>query len=211
MAELPTCTASARPEEADAGKRVVESEAPSRTLGAIGLYDDVNTLLAAAARIRKAGVRKWDCHTPYPVHGLDRAMGLADSRIPYVTLGFGFLGLLVAIALTGGLSVFQYPIRIGGKPLFSWPAFVPIYFELFVLFAALATMASVVFFCRLGRWHSPLHDSGVMAAITRDRFAIVLYDHEEGHSQEELRRLLAETGCRDIRPLIEFVESEEHA
>ena len=147
------------------------------------MYDNADALIHAAEVVRDAGCRKWDCHTPYPVHGLDQAMGMKPSPVPYVTLTAGFVGLATAIALTGGLSVWQYPIRIGGKALFSWQAFVPIYFELFVLFAALATMASVVWFCRLGRWHRRLHDSDVMRDITCDRFAIVLSAGAENEAQ----------------------------
>ncbi len=184
----------------------IMAERGRNLIGTIGLYDDVDTLLRAAEQVRDAGCKKWDCHTPYPVHGLDRAMGLKESPIPYVTLTVGFIGLAVAIAMTGGLSVFQYPIRIGGKSLFSWQAFVPIYFELFVLFAVLATMASIIYFCRLGRWHSPLHDSDVMKEITCDRFAIVI-EHEH-QSAEEFRGILERTGCQDIRPLVEFEEED---
>ncbi len=185
------------------------AEPHTKTVGVIGLYDDVNALVRAAETVRDSGHREWDCHTPYPVHGLDRAMGLKESPIPYVTLTAGFIGLIVAVALTGGLSVFHYPIRIGGKALFSWQAFVPIFFELFVLFAALATMLSVIIFCRLGRWHSPLHDSDVMKDITCDRFAIVLNAEDGRGSEEDLRGILEKTGCRDIRPLVEFDDEED--
>jgi len=182
---------------------------PQRVVGLVGLYDDVDMLLGAAEIVRDSGHKKWDCHTPYPVHGLDRAMGLHSSPVPFITLTAGLAGLLTAIALTGGLSVFQYPIRIGGKALFSWQAFVPIYFELFVLFAALATMGAVIFFCRLGRWHSPLHDSGIMGEIVRDRFAVVLESPDWEGDEKRLRKLLEKTGCRDIRPLAENVEERE--
>ena len=185
------------------------AEPRKKTLGVVGLYDDVDTLVRAAEMVRDSGVRKWDCYTPYPVHGLDRAMGLRPSPVPGITLAAGFVGLAVAIALTGGLSVIHYPIRIGGKALFSWQAFVPIFFEIFVLFAALATMASVLFFCKLGRWHSPLHDSDIMKDITCDRFAIALETQGQSDLDERLRATLEETGCRDIRPLIEFVEEDE--
>lgn len=180
-----------------------------RQIGLVGLYDDVEALLVAAETVRDSGHEKWDCHTPYPVHGLDRAMGLRASPIPIITLTAGFVGLLTAIALTGGLSVFHYPIRIGGKALFSWQAFVPIFFELFVLFAALATMGAVVFFCGLGRWHSPLHDSGIMGEIVRDRFAVVLESQDGVEGDGDLRKLLEKTGCRDIRPLVEEISQQE--
>ena len=184
-------------------------EEQTTQLGLVGLYDDPESLIRGAEEVHKAGYKHWDCHTPYPVHGLDDAMGLKASPIPYVTITAGFIGLVTALLLTGLLSVWQYPIRIGGKPLWSWQAFVPIYFELFVLFAALATMGSVILFCRLGRWHSPLHDSGVMPEITCDRFAIVLESRDGAYSEPAARQLLESSGCGDIRPLVEHGEEDD--
>jgi hypothetical protein len=172
-------------------------------VGTVGIYDDVNLLLKAAERVRDAGYEKWDCHTPYPVHGLDEAMGIPESRIPYITLTLGFLGFLTAIALTGGISVLQYPINSGGKPLFAWPAFVPIMFELFVLFAALATLGALVWFGKLGRWHSPLHDSDLMKEITASRFCVVLGADDDRYTDEGAEAILREAGCADVRPLLE--------
>lgn len=183
------------------------AEAERKQVGWAGLYDTEESLRAAAARFRDAGFTRWDCHTPHPVHGLDRAMGLKPSRVPMVTIAAGFAGLLVAVALTGGIAVIQYPLRTAGKALFSWPAFVPIYFELFVLCAAVATMGALLFFCRLGRWHSPLHDSDIMQEITGHRFAIVV-DKEDG-KYEQARQLFEESGCGDIRPLMEIQEGDE--
>ncbi len=183
-----------------------ESKGEKTVVGTIGLFDEPDGLVRAAEEVAAAGYRHWDCHTPYPVHGLDAAMRLSHSPMPYVTLTAGFIGLAAAIALTGGLSVYHYPIRIGGKALFSWQAFVPIFFELFVLFAATATLIGVIVMCRLGRWHSALHDTGVMHAVTGSRFAIVIEGRDEKYDAEEARLLLEGAGCRDIRPLLE--ESE---
>ena len=185
------------------------SEPRKKQIGMVGVYDDVDSLLRAAESIRDTGHEKWDCHTPYPVHGLNRAMGLTVSPVANFTLTGGLIGFLGAIALTGGLSVLHYPIRIGGKALFSWQAFVPIYFELFVLFAAGATLLSVIGFCRLGRWHSPLHDSGIMKEIICDRFAIVIDAGDGNRSEQELRAILKKTGCPDIRPLVRFDEEDD--
>ena len=117
------------------------SNQPHQTVGMAGLFDDPDSLLQAAEKVRDAGFKRWDCHTPYPVHGLDDAMGIKPSIVPGVVWMGGFFGLIAAIGMTGYFSVIQYPIHIGGKPLMSWQAFTPIYFELFVLFAALASMA----------------------------------------------------------------------
>lgn len=183
----------------------------TQVVGTVALYDDVDRLMAGARAVRDAGYRSWDCHTPYPVHGLDEAMGLKPSIVPTITLTAGLLGFLSAIALQGGLSVFQYPTNVGGKPLFSWPAFVPIMFELFVLFAALATMASIVILGRLGRWHHPLHDTGVAEQVSADRFAIVLSSKDARWSAGAADRLLHATGAAEVRPLVEVVEASPSA
>ena len=185
------------------------SNPDEKVVGVVGLFDDPRALVRAAQQVRDAGYTRWDCHTPFPVHGLDRAMGLKASPIPPVALTAGFVGLLAAFALTGGLNVVHYPIRIAGKPLLSWQAFVPIYFELFVLFAALTIMGALFVFCRLGRWHSPLHDTGIMRDVTSNRFAIVLESADPVYSEAGAKTLLESTGCGDVRPLVEFEEEDE--
>jgi len=172
-------------------------------VGMVGLFEDPDALIRAAQRVRDAGYRKWDCHTPYPVHGLDQAMGLRESPVAYICLTAGFIGVGAALLMQWWMDAIDFPIRIGGKPLFSWPAFVPITFELFVLFAALATMASILILGRLGKWHSPLHDSGVMADVTSHRFAVVLSDSDAAYTAEHATQLLSGAGCQDIRPLYE--------
>ena len=180
-----------------------------KTVGVVGLFDDVDLLVGAAEKVRDAGYEKWDCHTPYPVHGLDAAMGLKPSPIPYVCLGAGFVGAGVAMLMQWWMSAVDYPVRIGGKPMFSWPAFVPVTFELFVLFAAIATFGGMIALCRLGRWHSPLHDSGVMAEVTSTRFAVVLGADDEKFDEEAAKQLLTDAGCEDVRPLVERIEEDE--
>lgn len=177
-----------------------------REVGIVGLFDDTQDLLRAAEKVRDTGYKSWDCHTPYPVHGLDAAMGLKESPIPTICLTAAFIGVATALLMQWWMSAVDYPVRIGGKPFASWPAFAPITFELFVLFAALATMGSVLVLCRLGRWHSPLHDSGIMAEVTSHRFAVVLNAADDKYSEEEARGLLAGAGCTDIRPLYEYEE-----
>lgn len=181
-------------------------EPQRRLVGIAGLFDDPDALLRAAERVRDAGWKRWDCHTPYPVHGLDAAMGLKPSLVPTICIGAGFGGAAVAMLMQWWMSVVDYPVRIGGKPLFSWPAFVPIAFELFVLLAALATFGAMIHFCRLGRWHSPLHDSGIMEEVTTRRFGVVLDASDELFREDEARRLLEAAGCRDIRQVHEHVE-----
>jgi len=174
-----------------------------RLAGLAGLFDEREALLGAARRVREAGYERWDCHTPYPVHGLEEAMGLPESPIPYFTIGAGFVGATLAMLMQWWMSAVDLPLVIAGKPLFSWPAFIPITFELFVLFAALTTTAALVVFCRLWRWYSPLYDAGVMREVTTRRFAVFVSAEDRLFSEEALRRLLEAEGCRDIRILYE--------
>jgi hypothetical protein len=187
----------------------MEEGADRKLVGVIGLYDDVNALIGAAESVRDAGYKKWDCHTPYPVHGLDDAMGLKPSPMPYITLGMGGVGVGLALLMQWWMSAVDYPVRIGGKEYFSWPAFIPITFELFTLLAAISTFVAMIILCKLGRWHSPLHDSGVMIEVTTSRHGVVLQSDDALFSEDGARALLEGTGCKDIRPLYEFVETYE--
>ena len=180
----------------------------TKLVGMAGLYDDVNALMGAAVKVRDSGYRRWDCHTPYPVHGLDGAMGLKASPLPYICITCGLIGACLGMLMQGWMNAQDYTINIGGKAFFGWPAFVPITFEVFVLCASLSITGSLIFFCRLWRWHSPLYDAGVMGEVTRDRFAVVLEANDKRFNETEARALLEETGCQDIRPLYEDANEE---
>src|SRR5687768_8313336 len=98
-------------------------------------FDSVADLLAAAEKVRDAGFKKWDVHTPFPVHGMDKAMGLGKSWLSTAVLGGGTGGFITAIVLTFVPSFFIYPVIVHGKPydFYTSPAFFPIFFELTVL------------------------------------------------------------------------------
>lgn len=183
-----------------------KSTGKQEKVGMVGLFDDPHALIHAAEKVRDAGWKQWDCHTPYPVHGLDDAMGIRWSKLPTIALSVGFMGASLALLMQYWMSAVSYPVHIGGKPLFSWPAFVPITFEMFVLFTAAGTVLTGLWFCKLGRWHSPLHDSGIMVEITSSRFALVLSAKDALYDTEKARGLLTEAGCEDVRDLFEDVD-----
>ena len=98
------------------------TERHQKTVGLVGLYDDADVLIRAAETVRDSGCRDWDCHTPYPVHGLDSAMGLGKSPVPYVTLTAGFVGLAVAIALMiGSFTVLNLAMVSSVVPVIGLP------------------------------------------------------------------------------------------
>jgi hypothetical protein len=172
-------------------------------VGVIGLFDDPEQILVAARAVRDAGWSRWDCHTPYPVHGLDEAMGVKRSRLPLYALSAGAVAAAAFFYMQWWMNGVDYPLNVGGKPLFSWPSFIPITFEMFVLFTALTTTVLATRFCGLWQWHSPLHDSGVMPEVTGHRFGVALSADDPCYDEATARALLESAGCADIRPLFQ--------
>lgn len=177
-----------------------------RPVAIAGIYETPEALKEAARQVSYHHCKVWDCHTPHPVHGLDRDMGLRPSPLGIIAMGAGFGGAVFAMAMQWWMSAVDYPVRTGGKPFFSWPAFVPVAFELFVLFAALAITGGVILFCRLGRWHTPLADAGVLEEATTSRFVIVIGTAEGETDPARAKEILRETGCTDIRPVLDEEE-----
>ena len=108
-------------------------------------------LLSAAEKARDAGIKKFDCFSPYPIHGLEKAMGLSRSWVNFVTLMMGLFGASFAMDGMWYIMAFDWPQIFGGKPFFAWPAFIPITFELTILFAGHSTVAAVIMLGKLGK------------------------------------------------------------
>ncbi|MBK9294070.1 MAG: DUF3341 domain-containing protein [Oligoflexia bacterium] len=156
--------------------------------GVIGVFTNEGDLLKAAREAReKMKYKNFDAFTPYPVHGLDDAMGLKRSWLPYVTFVAGLTGFLTASALQIWTSAFDWPVNIGGKPFISFPAFVPIMFELTVLFGGLATVGALFWVCGFpNKTHNFLHPR-----ITNDRFVLYIPSNEKNYSESEAKSFLA--------------------
>jgi hypothetical protein len=136
----------------------------------IGYFDSEEKILAATRSVREAGYDIHDVYTPYAVHGMDEAMGLPRSRLTWVTFLAGLTGLTAALSLQLYTSVVSWPINVGGKPFNSFPAFIPVSFELTVLFAGLATVAAFLARCTLFPGQKRL----ALPRVTDDRFALAL-------------------------------------
>ncbi len=145
-----------------------------RWLGVAARFTGPAELLAAAKRIKEAGFRRWDCHSPFPVHGLDRAMGIRPTVLPWLVFGAGLTGAVVALLLQWWTNAVAYPFQISGKPLFSLPANIPVIFELTVLFAALTAFFGSILLNGLPR---AIHTGTTAAAfrqVTADGFFITV-------------------------------------
>lgn len=153
-------------------------------------FDDPNALMHAAEQVRDAGYKKWDVHTPYPMHGMDAAMGLGDSHLGWVVLVMGLSGLATAAALMIWANGYEYPIVIGGKPPISIPSMVPICFELTILFSALGCFFGMLGFNQLPRHHHPLFSSERFKAFSTDKFFISVEAADPQFDPSRTRRFL---------------------
>lgn len=122
----------------------------------LAVFDCDEKLLSSAHKARDKKIEMYDVYTPFPVHGLDDAMGIKRSFLPYVTFLAGATGLAIAVSLQIWTMSVDWPINVGGKPFISWPAFVPISFELTVLFAAHTTVAAFLVFNKLFPGKKPI-------------------------------------------------------
>lgn len=178
-----------------------------RVYGYLAEFESASALYKAAEKVRDAGFRKWDCFTPYPVHGLDGAMGVKRSILPYFVFFGGLIGFLTAMALAYGTQVVLYPTVVQSKPtnIFSVPSFFPIIFELTVLFAGFTTLFGLLALCQLPRFNHPLFASRQFARVTDDGFFIAIEARDPKFSADNTKGFLDEIGGRNI----ELVEDDQ--
>jgi hypothetical protein len=166
--------------------------------GLLAEYSTPGELLTACNRVREAGYTRWDAHAPFPVHGMERAMGLKASRVPLFVLVLGFAGAALGMLLQWWVAARAYPLVISGKPLFSWPAFVPIMFECGVLGGALGAIFGFLIQSRLPRPHHELFNSERFERSTDDAFFISIEAEDPHFDRTQTRHLLEESGARAV-------------
>ena len=168
--------------------------------GIAAIFEHEHQVLDAAKKSRDLGMTKFDAISPYPIHGMEEACGIKRSSIPYITFGAGVAGLLVALFITWWTSAVDWPINVGGKPFFSLPAFIPIMFELTVLFAALCSVASLFYLCGIPRLAPPTIDPD----LTSHKFAIFVPDSESGYDVQKLESFYRELGATQVKKVVEY-------
>lgn len=158
----------------------------------LSVHEREEDILGVVREVRKRGYEIHDVYTPYAVHGLDEAMGLKPSRLPYVCLAMGLTGAAAKLWFQIWTSSQSWPVNVGGKPLESVPAFVPVTFEVAVLFAGLGTVAAFFIRSRLrpGKKARP-----VFPGVTDHRFALVLVENSASFDLAETRRLCERHGA----------------
>lgn len=142
--------------------------------GLMAEFTTAEELLAAAKKTYDAGYRRLDAYSPYPIEGLSEAIGFHHTRLPMIVLGGGIIGCLAGFGLQYWSSVLYYPLNIGGRPLNSWPAFVPITFETTVLIAALSAVLGMLALNGLPMPYHPVFNVERFAFASRDRFFLTI-------------------------------------
>ena len=166
--------------------------------GLIAEFETPADVMHAAEKVRDAGFRRWDVFTPYPIHGMDQAMGLKDSKVGYISFTGGVLGYTTGMVMIWWMNAVNYPIIIGGKPMFSpFGAFPPSY-ELTILFGSFGALLGMLFLNRLPRLHHPLLKHSRFAMATHDRYYIVIETSDPKYSESETRKLLEGAGSKHI-------------
>ena len=177
-----------------AGKRKIRPA----TYGLMAEFDNPSDAVAAARRVHEEGYRRIDAFSPYPVEELSEAVGVHSTKMPLIVLIGGIVGLLGGFALQYYTHVIDYPLNVGGKPFFSWPAFVPITFETTVLGAALSAVFGMLALNGLPEPYHPVFNTPNFALASRDRFFLLVESTDPKFDREQTRGFLKGLGALEV-------------
>lgn len=175
----------------------------ARVYGVLAEFANPGVLLHAAEAVRDAGYRHFDTHTPFPIHGMDRAMGLTQSKVGFAALGGGLTGLALATWMQWWMAAVDYPINISGKPLFAIEPSVPIMFELTVLLSALGAVAGMIALNGLPRPWNPLFYSPSFARASDDGFFLHIASSDKRFDLGAATDLLTQAGALRVETITE--------
>lgn len=170
------------------------SQEPLFAIGAE--FESARDLYHAAEKVRDAGYKRWDVYSPFPIHGMDEAMGLTKSWLSALVFIGGLTGFSLAVFIEFGTSSYLYPLVVAGKPtnLMTIPAFFPIMFELTILFSALTATFGMLALNGLPRWNHPTFNWDRFKKVTEDKFFIAIEATDEKFSASEAASLLTSIG-----------------
>jgi hypothetical protein len=170
----------------------------SNTLGVLARFENPAELIGAAKKVRDAGYEKFDCHSPFPIHGMDDAMGLKRSPLGFIVGAMTITGATLGMGFQAWVAAIDYPLVISGKPFFSWQAFVIITFALFVLFGAFGAVFGMLHLNRLPRLHHPVFYSDNFARATNDAFFVSIEAEDEKFDEAKIQAFLTSIGGKDV-------------
>ena len=166
--------------------------------GMIAEFTGPDPLVEATKSAFAAGYRRLDAYTPFPVHGLAEAMGRRGIRIPLIVLAGGIIGGLSGFLLQTYGAVFDYPINVGGRPLYSWPSFIPITFELTILGAVLAAVFGMLALNGLPQPHHPIFNAPNFEMASRSHFFLCIEAADPHYDNTGTRTFLESLGPTSV-------------
>ncbi|HEY6333374.1 MAG TPA: DUF3341 domain-containing protein [Blastocatellia bacterium] len=166
--------------------------------GLLAEFEDTHSLIAAARRARDEGYTRMDAYSPFPVEGLTEALGFRKTRVPLIVLIGGLLGAFTGYSMQYWIAGIYFPINIGGRPLNSWPSFIPITFELTILFASLFAVFGMLALNGLPTPYHPLFNVPRFALASRDRFFLAILSTDKKFKMDETRIFLQGIGAREV-------------
>ncbi len=161
-------------------------------------FESTSALLHAAEKVRSAGYTKFDCHSPFPIHGMDDAMGLKRSPLGYIVGVAGTLGLLGMITLTWWTSTVDYRFLISGKPFFSWQAYIPVIFAITVLCSAFGAFFGMLSLNQLPKLFHPVFNSERFARVTDGGFFVSIQSDDPMFDESKVVAFLESIGGSNV-------------
>jgi len=180
----------------------------NRVYGVLGQFEHAGALLHAAEGVRDAGFKKFDAHSPFPIHGMDKAMGLGQSMLGYLVFGGAVTGCFLGWLMQWWMGAVDYPLNISGKPFFALEPSVPIMFELTILFSALAAVFGMFALNKLPQPYNPLFYSKRFTSVTDDGFFLSIEHKDPQFDASKCEQMLRELGAIHVE-VIEDLEFEE--
>ncbi len=169
--------------------------------GVLAQYENPHAVMHACERVRAAGYEKWDACTPFPVHGLDKAMGVPPSKLPWAVLCVGLIGSTFMLWFQSWAMGNAYPMIVGGKPLFSMPAFVPVWYEVTVLSSCVTAFLANWIMNGLPQPNHPVFASKAFERVTDDKFFIMIEAADGRFDLERTKTLLKDSGATLVEEL----------
>ncbi len=166
--------------------------------GILAEFKNPKELTDVAKTMSKSGFSKFDTFSPFPIHGMDKAMKLEKSKLGWIVFGHALIGFSGAIAMMYFMSVMDYPMNISGKPFFNAPAWVPITFELTVLLSSFGAVFGMFFLNGLPKFHNPLFNVERFKKATDDGFFAYIEAEDDKFDRTEVKKLFKEAGATHI-------------
>lgn len=180
------------------------SATPIRNVGLLAEFANPKTLCDAAQEVRLAGYTKFDAHTPFPIHGLDKAMGLKPSPLGYIVFCGGLLGLTLVTTMQYWMGKVDYPMNISGKPFFTIESSIPIMFEGTVLLSAFTCIGTMLALAKLPKLYSPLFNVKSFERVTDDKFFISIEAGDAQFNEAQTAAFLKKIGAVNVEVVPEF-------